>query len=106
MYANKMACIHYQSIMNDWMDCLVYVPESIAEKAMEAVKKGVEMFFADDNAGEPYGDCIERELTAEDIPYLIEYGEYDEDTDEPYPSWTHHISEVEDCSGLKILEVF
>ena len=105
MNANKMACIHYQSEMNDWMDCLIYVPESMAEKAQEAVHKGIEKFFDDDNTEESYGDCIERELTEADIPYLVEYGEYDEDTDKPYQSWIYHVSEVEDCDGLKVLAV-
>lgn len=104
MNAHKMACIHYQSDMNDWMDCLIYVPENIAEKALEAVRKGVEMYNEEDGQ-QPYGECIEDALCNADIPYLIEYCEYDEETDEPYQSWIYHVSEVEDCDGLKVLAV-
>lgn len=104
MDANKMACVHYQSEMNDWMDCLIYVPESIAEKGLEAVRKGVEMFNEEDNQ-EPYGECIIIALKSADIPYLVEFCDYDKVTDEPYQSWVYHVSEVEDCKGLKVFAV-
>lgn len=104
MDVNKMACIHYEDDINPWIDCLIYVPETIAEKALEAVRKGVDMFNEEDNQ-EAYGQCIELALTKADIPYLIEYCEYDEDTDEPYRSWVYHVSEVESCDGLKVFAV-
>ena len=104
MNANKMTCIHYQSIANPWMDCLVYVPTEFKYKALVAVQNGVEVFNDDDNQ-ETYGQCIELELESKNIPYLIEYGEYDEHTDEPYPSWEAHVNEVENCEGLNILLV-
>ena len=104
MNARGMACIHYEDDMNLWMDCLIYVPETVAEAALEAVRKGVEMFNEETNQ-EAYGQCIELALTAADIPYLIQYCEYDEDTDEPYPSWISHVADVETCKGLKVLGV-
>ena len=102
MNAYKMACIHYQSDMNDWMDCLIYVPESVTEKALNAVHKGVDMFNEESNQ-EAYGQCIELALIAAEIPYLIEYCDYDEETDEPYQSWVYHVSEVESCNGLMVI---
>lgn len=104
MDVNKMACIHYEDDMNPWIDCLIYVPETIAEKALEAVRKGVDMFNEETNQ-EPYGECIILALKQSDIPYLIEFCEYNEDTDEPFQSWVYHVSEVESCDGLKVLAV-
>lgn len=97
--ANGMACIHFQSDLNDWMECLVYVPDSFEEAALNAVRKGVEVYREEDGQ-QPYGDCIENELIGAGIPYLIEYSEYDEETDEPYLSWTAHTDEVDGCKAL------
>lgn len=104
MSVSKMTCIHYQSHFNSWMECLVYVPFEFEYKALVAVQNGVDKFNDDENQ-EAYGQCIELELASRNIPYLIEYCEYDEYTEEAYPSWEAHVSEVENCDNLKIIIV-
>ena len=104
MNASKMACIYYEDIANPWMACLTYVPESFAEKAKEAVKKGLALFYEDANP-EPYGECVMIAMDFAGIPYLIEFCEYDEETDEPYPSWELHVAEVANSKGLNFLQV-
>ena len=98
-----MACIHYEDVMNPWIECLVYVPNRFADAALAAVRKGIDMFHEETNQ-ETYGQCIELALAAADVPYLIEYCEYDEDTDEPYLFWNAHVSEVTNCETFKIIK--
>ena len=103
MNARNMTCIHYMDEMNLWIECLVYVPSNFKSAALDAVRRGVEMFNEASNQ-EPYGQCIELALAAADIPYLIEYCEFDEYTDEPYPSWVAHVGMVTSCEKLEIIE--
>jgi len=71
--------LRWYATMNDWMDCCVYVPVEFEAAADTAIRSGVELFWEEDSLC--YGDCIESKLIEEDIPYFIEYADFDEEVD-------------------------
>lgn len=74
MVTIKEGCIvgiRWFAQMNEWMDCLVLVNASKTDDALEAIRAGVDAFWASDS--ECYGDCIERSLYDKHISYVIEY---------------------------------
>lgn len=89
--------IYFSSEINPWMQCLVYVDTQNAEKAHEAVKRGVERWHADECL--TYGECIEQELSEMEIPFLIEFCDYDNENDEPTDLWNKHIECVYKTHG-------
>lgn len=86
---NNMVGLRWYATMNDWMDCCVYVPREYEATAAGAIKKGIDDFW--DCNDQCYGDCIEWALYEANVPHLIEYAPYDEETDSTLPSWEEHL---------------
>ena len=79
--------IRWFSQMNEWMDCLVLVNASKKNDALEAIRAGVDAFWA--SCEECYGDCIERSLHDKHISYVIEYEDSDMYLDDEM--WESHL---------------
>lgn len=84
-----MVGLRWYSMLNDWMDCCVYVPREHEVAAREAIKIGIAEFWECND--QCYGDCIEYYLSKINIPYFIEYCVYDEETDVCLPIWEEHF---------------
>ena len=93
--------LRWFSQMNEWMDCLVLVPASLAHHAHAAVCEGVDAFWADNNQ-EAYGDCIERALRRQAIPYVIEYETPQDYIDDE--AWECHLDQYV-AVGIPIINV-
>lgn len=81
--------IYVFSETNPWMQCLVFVDTQNAERAYQAVKQGIEKWYSDEYL--TYGTGIGQELSEMEIPFVIEFCEYDSENDEPTDLWDKHI---------------
>lgn len=81
--------LRWFSIMNDFMDCVVFVQAKNREQATKAILYGIEEFWKEDDLC--YGDCIEEVLREFKIPYVIDYEDerlYQTDWD-----WEQHLQQ-------------
>lgn len=75
--------IHYFSMMNHFMDCIVWVMPEHEEKAKECIREGIRNFY--DETTDSYIDEIEYQLQNCDFKYEIESDKFvgeDETSDE------------------------
>lgn len=86
---SSMVGLRWYSTLNDWMDCCVYVSREYEERATKAIKTAINEFWK--QTDQCYGDMIEDELIDTDIPFFIEYCDYDRETDEVDPAWEDHF---------------
>lgn len=86
---NGMVGLRWYSQFNDWMDCCVYVTREYEAAAKKAIIAAVLEFW--DQTDQCYGDMIEDNLTDADIPFFIEYCDYDRETDEVCDGWEEHF---------------
>lgn len=86
---NNVVGLRWYADMNDWMDCCVYVPREYEGRATKVIKTAINEFW--DQNDQCYGDMIEDGLIDADIPFMIEYCEYDDETDEVSPEWEEHF---------------
>ena len=86
---NHVVGLRWYADMNDWMDCCVYVPREYEGRATKAIKTAINEFW--DQNEQCYGDMIENNLCDADIPFMIEYCDYDPETDVPYDWWEEHF---------------
>ena len=84
---NGVVCLRWFSMMNDWMDCIIFVPEWAQEAATQAIRAGIDFFW--DNHCFCYGDCIVDALNERGVPYAIEYIDEHAYTEE---QWEQHVS--------------
>lgn len=89
----KPAVIHYGSIMNPWMDCLIFVPKKHVDAAFKAIKKGDDNFW--NYQFEAYGDCLEAALREAMVPYEIQYAETTEDS--TTEKWDEYVATLGLC---------
>lgn len=97
MTANNIHCIRYFSDLNPWIDFVVFVPANQSGQAVDAIRRGIDDFFSDDNQS-PYGQCVEIALNDAGVSYLIDY--YDCNDDDAGEAWENYIDNVEWCPGL------
>jgi len=68
---NRVIGLRWFSILNEWMDCVVFVQEKYRAEAKEAISAGIDEFWEENNLC--YGDCIDNALSNRGIPFVIEY---------------------------------
>ena len=83
-YPNWKA-IQVCSIMNPWIDCVVFVPPAYVQFAKELCELGMNDFW--DSEFEAYGDCLEFRLQDEDVPHEIVFGELNWDESNTTEEW-------------------
>ena len=76
MTGHKMTGIRWYSTLNDWMDCIAFVPDDRVEEAHKVIAKAISDFW-EDKSLECYGDCIEYALKAADIMHVSVYEAWD-----------------------------
>lgn len=95
MIAHGMTPIRYKSDMNEWMDCIIFVPAWEAEIAISAIKKSIEEFW--EGCYSTFGEAIEDGLSNALLPYVILYMPWDDVNDcpdESYMVWEKMIDEI------------
>lgn len=91
-----MKAIRYFSHMNEFLDFVVIVPEGFCDKAIQIVKDAVDKFW--DDQYEAYGDAVENELAAADVPFEVHYMPWDDEGNCPVDedAWENWIEELND----------
>ena len=79
MILSGMTAIRWYSDMNEWMDCVVFVPNNQAEIAKTLIEQAIDLYWEDEY--ECYGDAIEDLLSENNITYCIQFIEWDHDED-------------------------
>ena len=95
-------CIYYYSFMNDFMQLLLYVEEEHTQAALECLERGFDDFY-DEECAYCFGDCVEYRLSELNIPYIIEYPEYDEEDGDPTDEWYEHVEEVTNSKTYNVV---
>lgn len=89
--------IRYCSAMNPWLDFLVAVAPNDFDHAKQAIERGIEQFWDDDDIC--FGDAVTTELEEAGIFFYICYADLNEDqmdTTDEWNNWAEKIIEHHD----------
>lgn len=95
MHQKGMTAIRWFSSMNDFIDCLVFVPEQLKHTAFEAMTKARDDFW--EYQFETYGDCVINAMNESGVPYTALFLPWDHETDGPEidsDAWERMIAEL------------
>lgn len=95
MYAKGMVAVRWFSLTNEWIDCVVVVPEYCREQAKIAMRSACDKFWDDEY--ETVGDAVCGEFDKEGIPYTAILLPWDYKRDRPLLEeevWEQMISEL------------
>ena len=81
--------LRWYSIMNPWLDFVVFVREEESTKATNIITKAMDDYWESDN--EAYGDLVEFRLKKANIPFWILYYPADDDAGD---MWAEEFEEA------------
>lgn len=82
--------VHVFSILNPWLDCVVFVPEERVNACKQACAYGLADYWG--YQFEAYGDCLAARLEDEDVPYEIVFGELNWDESNTTIAWDEAVN--------------
>lgn len=102
---NFTHCIRFCSLMNLFIDLLLFINEDDVDEAIECLNKGLDDFY-DSDSDDGWGSRIEWHLTRKGIPYCIEYGEETPDGMDTTQAWYDYVDEIETSGKFKFEETY
>ena len=92
IHFSGVLALRWYSIINPWMDCIVFVSKAQATTATALIQQAIDEYQS--GVFETYGDAIETTLAKYSIPFAIKY--YDEEAgtnaEEEWTSWLESLS--------------
>lgn len=101
MHQKGMAAIRWFSCMNEFIDCLVFVPENQKHTAFAAMTKARDDFW--NYQFETYGDCVVNAMDECGVPYTALFLPWDYESDGPEidsDAWERMIAELPDVMNV------